>query len=50
MPGKKGKSNIGNNIREIKKKHPEMKRDQVLAIALSEAGQSKPKPKKKRGK
>lgn len=49
MPLKKGKSRktISSNIRELKKKHPEMKSDQVIAIALNEAGKKKSKRKRK---
>ena len=43
-----GKKNVGFNIREEKKKHPEMKQDQILAIALSAAGIKKKKKKKKK--
>jgi len=46
---KKGKKNVGFNIREEKKKHPEMTEKQVLAIALSAAG-VKPKKKAKKKK
>ena len=45
MPLKKGKKNVGKNIKEMMKSgHP---RDQAIAAAMEEAGMSKPK---KRGK
>lgn len=50
MPLKKGKKNVGKNIREEKRKHPEMSDKQVLAIALSAAGIKKKKKKKKKTK
>jgi|Laugrespbdmm15sn_2_1035079.scaffolds.fasta_scaffold00248_16 hypothetical protein len=46
---KKGKKNVGSNIREEKRKHPEMDEKQILAIALSAAG-IKPKKKAKKKK
>lgn len=45
---KRGKKNVGYNIREERKKHPEMSEKQVLAIALSAAGIKKKKKKKKK--
>jgi hypothetical protein len=38
MPLKKGKKNIGKNISYEMKKHPGMKRNQAIAIALNVAG------------
>lgn len=45
MPLKKGKSNVGANIRMEMKKHPNMPHKQAVAIAMSAAGVGK-KPKK----
>lgn len=47
MPLKKGKKNMGENYKELTKKHPKMSRKQKVAIILSEAGMSKKKSKKK---
>lgn len=46
MPLKKGKSNIGHNIKKLEKEGRPYK--QSLAIALREAGYPKPKKKKKK--
>ena len=46
MPLKKGKKNVGYNIREEKKKHPNMPQKQAIAIAMSAAGVGKKKKKK----
>lgn len=43
MPLKRGKSNIGSNIRELRKSGRPQK--QAIAIALSKAGKSKRKKK-----
>lgn len=45
---KRGKKHVGDNIREERKKHPEMSEKQVLAIALSAAGVKKKTKKKKK--
>lgn len=48
MPLKKGKANVGYNIREESKAHPSMPQKQKVAIALHAAGVP-PKPKRAKG-
>ena len=52
MPLKKGYSRktISENIREEKKKHPEMPEKQVLAIVLNVAKEAKAKAQKSKAK
>lgn len=45
MPLKKGKKNIGNNIKELE--NSGRPPNQAIAIALNEAGKSKPKKKRR---
>jgi len=49
MPLKSGKSKkvISENIKELMHSNPKRKKDQAVAIAMSEAGMSKKKKKKK---
>ena len=43
MPLKRGKKNVGANIKEEMKKHPNMSQKQAVAIALSVASSKKKK-------